>query len=264
MAAWGDNELELRLAAASTPERVASAALLLSDVIRAAYPGLGENSVTMVVSNYSMIAGLRPRDDAGHSAISDVISFARDPERAFDSIASAWGIAKAFAEHGLDLHLYKAELWARGNAGPVARLGDEFMALMRRLSREKKPIPLMRGSTVIYSLVHRVGRANGKTTVVKARIDVDGKPCDVRISTGSEDQFFDAAKNKRVVHAIALDAAWAITSGGTYVFDASSSRARSATPWKPISGAELMKELSGVQQIDSEDLRHVLDDIAGR
>jgi hypothetical protein len=254
--------IQLRLHVASTPERVAEAANLFGQILRDAYPGLPAESVTMVVNNFDMTAGMRWQDRLGKRAIDGIIRFAANPnDEATKHPTVSCAIAEAFAEHGESFFDLKAELWTPKRK--LTEVNDEFVFEMKRLCQERRPTPAMRGDTIIYSVVHRVGRASKKSTYDTARIDIDEKPQDVPIAKGKESAFFDAAKS-RALFAIHMEVAWIRSIDGGLVIDPKRSRVTQIDEWKPISGADLMQEFGSFPAGMFSDIDYLIDDVEGR
>lgn len=253
--------LQLRLHAAATPDRVLEAAKLFHHMVRDAYPDLPTESITMVVHNRDMVAGMRWQDSAGRRAIDGIIRFALKPDvELIRHPQTASALAHAVAENADTLTEYGAELWT-----PRRKLTDfsnTFVETVQRLASTATPRPALRGATVIYTQVYKVGRANQKATAIKAKIDVDGRAQEVQIRRGADGDFFDAAKSRKIC-AVHVDAAWFRTGDGNLVFDARRSRLVKVEPWSPISGADLMQRVEQLPADALIDLDEFLDDIEG-
>ncbi|WP_441287248.1 hypothetical protein ACSRUE_34155 [Sorangium sp. KYC3313] len=257
--------LQLRLHAASTPERVLLAATLFDDVVKRAYPSLDPDTITMVVSNFDMTAGMRYYGHEARKAIDGIIRFLTNPELEIAKRPGAWVIAETFAEHSPALAQYGAEVWTPKRKEPIAVIHNEFIATMIRLAQDKKPAPALRGNTVVYSVIYRVGRTSASSRHVRARIELDGKPQEVTIRKGEESAFYDAAKTKNV-YAIQLDASWTADESGRLMFDPSRSQANKIEAWCPISGADLIQEVRALHGplFEHGSLGDIIDELEGR
>lgn len=249
---------QLRLQVASTPERVSEAANWFGEILRDVYPQVPSGSVTMVVNNLDMTAGMRWQDKSGKRAIDGIIRFASNPnDEANKHPESSWVMAEVFAEHGELFKDCNAELWTPKRK--LASVNDEFVGEMRRLATEKRPAPVMRGDTILYSAVHRVGRSSHNARHATARIDVDGRPVDIPIVAGKEFAFFDAAKSRALV-SIRVHVSWIRSAQGKLIIDPRRSRITNLEDWSPITGNDLMQEVGNLPVDMFSDLDYLLDD----
>jgi hypothetical protein len=231
---------------------------MFAQMIRDAYPKLGSDSITLVVRNRDMVAGVRWQDQAGKRAIDGIVRFALNPEEEatkHPDVASA--VAEAFYEHASLFKMHTAQLWTPRKM--IATLDENFVEELKRVAHEKKPAAAIKGNTIIYSQVHKVGRASGKSRHDTARIDIDGKPQDVPIKSGREALFFDAAKNRVGTYAIHVMASWSRTEDGAIVLDARRSRATRISEWKAISGADVLQSIDPTSGPMFEDLEDIVD-----
>lgn len=251
--------IQLLLQAAATPERVLEAATLFNQLLKDAYPELSEDSVTMVVQNFDMTAGIRWQDNAGKRAVDGIIRFLLDPDtEASKHPDVAWAIARALSDNAEMLTAHKAEL--RTPKRKLAEISELFVANMTRLARDPSPRPALRGTMVVYTKIYKVGQTSDRARQTTARIDVDGRTHEVVIRSTAANEFFDAAKSKKI-HAVYIDANWIRTADGKLVFDPRRSRLTKVEKWHPISGADLMQR---VEQLPTEsllDIDDLLDDL---
>lgn len=61
--------LEIRFDSAATPARVAATARFVDEILKGADPDLPDGSVTLLVSNYATVAGIRAWDLPGRAAV---------------------------------------------------------------------------------------------------------------------------------------------------------------------------------------------------
>ncbi|WP_437762202.1 hypothetical protein WME77_29445 [Sorangium sp. So ce764] len=259
MAGHQKGSIQLRLPVASTPERVLLAASLFDRIVKTAYPSLPSGTITMVVSNLNMTAGLRHYGTPARKAIDRLIQFVIDPETETARHPDSWSIADAFSDFADDLASLGAEMWTPKRKKPIAVFGPTFAMEIKRLAREKKPAPALRGTTIVYSAIYKVGRASEKSRYETARIEVDGQTYDVQIRASKSGPFYDAAKSKKVF-AVHVDAAWLRAADGRLFFDKSRSRLTQIESWSPISGANLMQEVDALPPDMFADFDYLIDD----
>lgn len=252
--------IQLTLRTAATPERVLDAACLFNQILKDAFPRLHDGSITMVVHNLDMVAGIRWQDPAGRRAIDGIIRFIRTPAiEAKKHPQVALALARGFSsEYAEQLTAHQAEL--RTPRQKLVEFNDDFVARMQEIAKAEKNQPAFRGTTVVYSEVYKVGRSSERARHVTARIDIDGETQEIPLQRGVDNDFFDAAKS-RGVHAVFLDAVWMRTADGQLVLDQRRSRLTKVERWQPISGADFMQQ---VQQIPAEallDLDDIIDEL---
>jgi hypothetical protein len=259
----GKNALELRLAAAATPERVAAAATLLARMLQAMAPSLPGDAVTLVVHNRDTRAMVRTWSPDAQRAVQAIVRILQNPTTAAAREAHAPDVAAALVEevkplHGLEPRFYKP----RGRK-PIASVDDVFMNSIRYIARHVRGAPAVRGTTTIYTHVYRVGRL-GEETKMKARLSVGGpSPQDIAIADGVAVRFFDAAK-LGISLPVTIHATWIRTDEGTLVLDARRSTALDVDlEWRPGGGAQLGSELESATADAFDDLEDVIAHIEG-
>ena len=228
----------LRLEAAATPERVAAAAAFLSRVLQAAHPDLPDGSVTIVVTNFAMGTHVRPRTHEGLVATRRILDFLDNPSRTLDRDPKTRDIAVAFAH--VDQTLQAATISRPRARKPVATLDDAFARRMGALASTARPESTVRGTTVVYSPVYRVGRWD-EDAATKARIRVDGECHDIALAKDSNDtDFYNAAAHKRPFP-IYLNAVWMRGGDGRLRYELKSTRViRVDLSWTPLTGEEFV------------------------
>lgn len=203
--------LELRLVEAATPERVEAAARMFRRMLDAVHPGLPPDSVTMVVTNRSMGAALRPWSKEALAAAKAVAAFARAPvgylkkhpqQLELVDVVSSF-VREANSESGA---LLKGAGAKRTAVVIDSRFAQKLEAHRSKVEGRRAQTPLVVStSTSVRSVVLRVGKvAEGK--VVCARINLEGEPREIPIE-GDPKPFFAAAQDEGI-HRIRLRIAW--------------------------------------------------------
>lgn len=228
--------LQLRLSAAASPERVYVAAGLFRDLLRAISPSLAEESVTLVVSNFAMTAGLRPQDPSGKSTVDALIRFLAKPIKEANRRPGFASAAELITTYGPKLAPYGAEFWTPRRL--LCKVDDELAVLMKRVSSGRAR-RLLRGDTTIYSPVLRVGRTDDQSTV-RARVSISGKARDIAIKQGQAEPFFDAAKHGRLCR-VSVEAFWYRDEEGELELYVPKSRLVSVSELKAVNGADTMQ-----------------------
>ncbi len=257
------NALELRLDAGASPERVALAARLLARMLKAAAPNLPEDAVTMVVQNYALRATIRTRTVEAERVVRRVLRLLENPTRAAAKEPHASDLAAAIVEDGRELEQYVPRFYRPRKKQPIAEVNAGFMKTMRFIAEDLRHEQVVRGSTILYSRVYRVGTTD-EGRDAKARILASDKPVDVTINEAVVDRFFDAAKSQRVLP-IRIEGCWVRTGEGLFVLDARRSTATDVdTEWQATSGRELVEKASEVIGDAFDDIDDVLARIEGR
>jgi hypothetical protein len=121
-------------------------------------------------------------------------------------------------------------------------LDEVFIEAVRGALRAYRPSDAVRGSTVIYSKILRVGRTREEGTV-QARVSVNGTDIDLAVATATlTRQLYTLARENRFV-AIQLDAVWRKRGDGT-VLDRKRTRIASVdAKWRPAAGADIAREM---------------------
>ncbi len=246
--------LQLRLHAPATPDHVLLAAELFRDLLSAVRPDLSEASVTMVVSNFNMTAGLRYQNRSGKTVIETISKLIREPAETINHRPKLTSVADVLSGYGPKLQDYRPEFWSRNRL--IKRFDDEFMGALSLVGQERAR-RILRGDTVFYSPVFRVGRTSSEKAI-RARITIDGIQRDIQVKKGHEGPFFDAAK-KGEICAIYAEAAWFRDEHGLLELDVKRSRLASIKPWSTTTGDDLMQ---AVHQYPVDiDIDDVLDDV---
>src|SRR5580704_2026227 len=102
--------LEIRFDSAATPARVAATARFFDEVLKGADPDLPDGSVTLVVSNYATVAGIRAWDSPGKAAVRRCERYLVNPTKDVRLHPEARHIAQAFAKAGADMAPYEARV----------------------------------------------------------------------------------------------------------------------------------------------------------
>ncbi|NUQ74457.1 MAG: hypothetical protein HUU21_12950 [Polyangiaceae bacterium] len=233
-----ENAFELRLDAPATPQRVAAAAQFVERVLDITYPNLPEGSVTLVVTNYNMGTGVRANTQSGRVAIRMFMDFLANPTKALAKNPVASGIAAVLAAPGEEIQSAKI-VKLRGKLKVLATLDEQFSRQMRALANVSRPEPALRGSTIIYSPVLRVGRLNEDTTI-RARVRIDGAWRDIPIKDNRE-SFYDAAKDGRLFP-IKIETVWLRGPDGKLFVDVGRTKLVSVDhAWSAVPGAEFVR-----------------------
>lgn len=255
MMAKSADAFTLRHEAAATPERVSAAALFVARLLKAVCPSLPEGSVTLVISNYSMGATVRARTAEGRKASDGILGFLDNPSKALLRDPDARKLAHALANPG-DALLNAQIIRPRGRA-PIATLDAQFAKQMAALASASGPEPVLRGTTVVFSPVYRIGRFDDENDS-KIRVRINGGPHEVGIAEGvKEADFYEAVKAKRTfpVH---LSAVWVRGADGTLSFDLKGTKAvRVDYDWAPITGEEFVAAMNRAAPsgfVDDDDL----------
>jgi hypothetical protein len=250
--------LEVRFDAAATPARVAATADFVDRMLRAADPHLPADSVTLVVSNYSTVAGLRAWTPAGTKVLQQCARFLRSPSLEVKRNPEARRMAAVMADATPVLVPFHASVAKPRAKKPIAHLNERFVSMIGRLAApptashdEEPPVA---GTTEIYSPIFRVGRLDeGKG--VMARIRIDAKPYDVPLEANAITAAFDAARDGIVVP-IKIVGGWYRDAHNGLVLDRERARITCVgSAWRPISGAEFLDAVH-------EELPNVFDDLS--
>jgi hypothetical protein len=250
--------LEVRFDAAATPARVAATANFVDRLLRAADPHLPADSVTLVVSNYSTVAGLRAWTPAGVKVLQQCERFLRSPTREVKRNPETRRMAAAMADATPALVPFHARVAKPRAKKPLAILNEKFVTTSGRLAvpptANQDEEPPVTGPTEIYSPIYRVGRLDeGKEMM--ARIRIDAKPYDVPLAANAVGPAFDAARDGIVVP-IQIAGGWYRDAHNGLVLDRERARITSVgSTWRPISGAEFLDAIH-------KELPNVFDDLS--
>lgn len=250
-------KLKLRLAAAATPERVAIAAQLFADALRAV-DDLPPDSVTFVVDNLSLKGELRAQSAAGKAAIEELIAFVRDPLKRCQRKPEAARIANAFTPHAAKLAEAGGRFYVRKNT-KIAKLDGSFARVVASLAEASPDASQqIRGRTTAVTPVLRVGRANESQPTVTARIRVGSGFREITVADEVRAQFWAAAQHGREV-VVVLDAGWRRTQSGAFQIDYDTTRAVAIDDtYDPLSGEELLMRVRELPPVSDEELRDMI------
>lgn len=263
--------LELRLTEAATPERVEATARMFRQMLAVVHPGLPPDAVTMIVTNKSMGAGLRPWSKDAIAAAKSVVAFARAPVGYLKKHPQQLELATVVREYVKTTESANgAQLWHRGAKKATAHLNTAFVERVER-HREKVEATAARSvlvaftTTSVRSCVLRVGKvAEGKP--VCARINLEGEVRDVPIE-GPAGPFFDAARDEGL-YRIRLRIAWRHDRNGEKRVDAERSSLFALTRLEPpLRGEHLVRALTEatptLQGMTNDEIEERLDQIRG-
>lgn len=257
--------LKLQLDAAATPERVAAAATFLGRVLAAAYPSLPEDSITLVITNYHMGAMVRARTPEAHKAAERVVAFLENPSRFLDRDPTAKDIATALGSPGASL-LHAQLLRPRGRI-PLATLNRPFERRMNALASATTVEPALRGTTIVYSQVYRVGRYDDDKAI-KIRIRFGDGCHDVELATETPAADFFKAAEREQMFPIHINAVWFRGADGRLYYDFKTTRAvRVDMDWLPVSGHNFvaaMEVAAPSGYVDDDDFAERIDMIRQR
>lgn len=247
--------LQLRLHAPATPDHVVVAASMFRDLLSTTHPVLSEGSITMVVSNFDMTAGLRYQDQSGRRVLEAISKVIRAPAEAVNRRPALTAVADILSEYAPKLVNFAPAFWS--SRGLIRSFDEKFVHTLSEVVKEQSRL-LLWGDTIVYSPVYRVGRTSDKEET-RARIEIDGQRHDIRVKKGSEGLFFDAAKNGDI-HAVYLEAAWYRNEHGNLELDTRRSRAVSAEVWEPATDTDLMQEITQFPHAPWQDTDGILDE----
>lgn len=257
----GKSILELRLPVAATPGRVEAAAQMFRLAIEAAYDDLPPDSVTMVVDNFKMNAGIRAWDRAGRTAVTRVEKVVRDPIKEIRARPASQRIADAIAKCRSEIQPYSPQILSPGTKKKPVPMDETFFNAIEGVAKRALPeTDRLRGGTEVYSLVYRVGRVD-ESKEIAARITVEGRTRDVPIQTEAlARRLFDAARDGRMVRLI-LEAHW-LRDGMAWTVDPRSVRIIAMNEMEPISGADFLSQVPIFPSTDDE-VRSLLEELKG-
>ena len=202
--------LQLRLHHAATPARVARAAAMFEEALRAV-GAANDTDTTLVVENRELVATLRTRSRSGTDAVHVIIQTVRNPLAA-PAQPGRSELAGVLARYAREEGRYRPELRLPRHEEPLCILDETFAFMMDALAA----VPEVgshrgRGTTYVYSKILRVGRTDERHAY-RVRIIVDGRPLEVPIGELAVGPFFDAAKRDAVVR-LRLQAEWTQSPG---------------------------------------------------
>lgn len=229
--------LTIRSSDPSTAKRVEEIARFIGDALQAANENLSPNSVTMVVSNWSMVVGLNPRDDEGAAAVQDLEQVATDARRAIDQGEKYKRIARAIGSLDLTLFPGGVEIVRPRCRRALLTITEESqLKALDELGREPSPSILLRGRTGVYSKIFRVGRsADGEP--FKIRIEIKGQCRDICVEESQLDECYRISQMDLLAQ-IDLVTAWV---GADKEIDIDQTYASRVRRWDPAPGLEFLK-----------------------
>jgi hypothetical protein len=258
--------LEIRFDGAATPARVAETARFVDEVLKSADPYLPDGSVTLVVSNYATVAGIRAWDPPGKAAVRRCERYLTNPTKDVRLHPEARDIARAFAKAGADMARYTARVTKPATkttaARTIARIDEQAVRVAEELATARPietNVPEMLGGTEVYSQVYRVGRVDDGREI-HARIRIDGRPVEVALVQAAIGDAFDAAKSGETV-TLRLEGKWRRDADGSLVIDPAQTLITSiGEGWKPITGAEFVDAIHEAIPDAFSDLDDILPD----
>jgi hypothetical protein len=248
--------LQLRLRHAATPARVARAATMFEEALRA-LGAADDVGTTLVVENRYLIATLRTRDKAGSEAVETIVQIASAPTSAPPS-AGRVEVARALARYAHDEERFGPAFWLPRHKGPLVQLDATFASVMDAIAAAPEVgTHKARGTTYVYSKILRVGRVDERHSY-RVRISIDGKPHELPIGQLAAGPFFDAAKRDVMVR-LKLQAEWTQSPGGTPRITGATILGMDERP--PASGARILALAKEYEVITAEELPAMLEAI---
>jgi hypothetical protein len=248
--------LQLRLRHAATPARVARAATMFDEALRA-LGAAGEAGTTLVVENLRLVATLRARSKAGAAAAETIIKIAQAPTST-PALPGRADVARALARYAHDEGRYRPEFWLPRRQEPLCKLDETFATVMDALAiAPEAGTHKARGTTYVYSKILRVGRTDERHGY-RVRVAVEGRHLDLSIGGLAAGPFFDAAKRDVIVR-LKLQAEWTQSPGQSPVLsDAVIVELNEAAPG---SGARILALAREYNVIAADELPEVLTSI---
>lgn len=256
---YGKTVLELQLDAAATPGRVERAARMFDDLVKAAGEQLPPDSLTLVVDNYSMRVGVRPQNEEGKRLLDRITSVLKDPLKALRETPEVRELAKIVSDYGKDAKEDKARIKRWRAHRPFVEFDNVYIKMLSgAVESDPNPEDSIKGTTVVYSPIYRVGRTSeGKKN--QARVMLDGKPHDIEIDDAAKADFFDAAKTGRTVM-ISLETEWIRGSDGSRKPRVKGTRAIAVQACdEDSSGKSILDAISDLPPLDPEQLASIID-----
>lgn len=248
--------LQLRLRHAATPARVARAATMFEEALRA-LGAADDVGTTLVVENRYLIVTLRTRNEAGSAAVDTIVQIASAPTSVPPRVGRA-EVAKALARYAHDEERFGPALWLPRHKQPLVQLDATFASVMDAIGAAPEVgTHKARGTMYVYSKILRVGRVDERHSY-RVRISVDGKPHELSIGQLAVGPFFDAAKRDVMVR-LKLQAEWTQSPGGTLAITWATILGMDEMP--PASGARILALAKEYKIITAEDLPAVLESI---
>jgi len=244
----------------ASPARVAAVARFLDALLQAACPRLADGTVTLVVSNLSTKAKLRPQHDSAARAIGLIRKFLDNPDRAVKrNHQGAERIATVLADHDDIIHGATLQIGRKN----TYVLDDARTEAMRKLRRAARTPPETTGQTVVNSPVLRVGRTDEAKTI-RVRLLIDREPHDVPIAQDVDPTpFFDAAKHGDEVP-ITVETAWRRDATGVLCMDLQHTFAVDVgREPSTMTGLELIEYASNMTPNVFADIDAVLEELEG-
>lgn len=193
----GTRVLELRLAVAATPARIARATRMIHEVVEAGFPAQRDR-VTVVVENDPSRITMKGWTHAAIAAVAALGEFIRNPTESVTGLDTA-AVAEPLERYCCDEIAYGPAFWLPGSRKrPLRAVDREFIDHLHVVatSRPRVRDPLVSGTTVVVSPVLRVGRTNDGAET-KARINLPGLgTCDVGVDDAVYSDLCDAVKRK--------------------------------------------------------------------
>lgn len=201
--------MELRLAAAASPRRVADAAAMMAAALEAAFPAV--EGLTLVVENFDMKVRLRAWGKESRLAADALKEFIKNPTASVPMVDVS-GLADLLRSYCRDNLEDGITFWRPGARKPFRIVDREFIKILDVINEERMLLEgstattKLRGTTVVSTPVYRVGRSS-EDADPKARIRIDGKYVEVKIAASAFAEFCEAAKHARPV-SVRLTASW--------------------------------------------------------
>jgi hypothetical protein len=249
--------LQLRVRHAATPARVARAATMFNDALKA-LGAADEVGTTLIIANKDLVATLRTRSKSGASAVGTIIQIVQNPIT-MPSQPGRAEIAAALARYAHDEGRYHPQLWLPRHDKPLCNLDETFASLMEALANAPEVgSHKARGTTYVYSKILRVGRIDERHEC-RVRVVVDGRPRDLSIGGLAVAPFFDAAKRDVLVR-LKLQAEWTQSPGQPpCLLDASILGIEEVTPGSGARILALAKEYNVITVDDLPDVQAAIE-----
>jgi hypothetical protein len=159
-------------------------------------PELEPGSITLIVSNYAAAMELRSWNSPAADALAMAEHLIANATEAVQGLPRLRSAARTLARHAEELTEYRPTFWKRDE-----KIGDLDEALVSTLHAVGRTIVyeiaegrmVLHGETVVFSPIFRVGRT-GTRKHVKARMLLDGRPCEVLVAASAEDDAWSAAR----------------------------------------------------------------------
>jgi len=258
------DDLEIKISAAASPGRVLIAAQMIQAALHAADASLPEDAVTMVVSNYNMSVGLRPQIAAGKLAMAKIRRVIENPLKEVQKHPASQLVAEALSRKAGALAPFNAEVLDGAGKKRLATIDKKFIDVLGAAGRHAlKSGDFLDGGAEFHTLIYRVGRA-GMGPKTTARIQVDGTLHEIRVSASGDltKRLFDYARDKKTVR-VGAQCRWLRGEGDRWEFDFREMKVISVEEMDPVSGKELLTELTSGFSRSAQETREWMDDFIG-